>query len=303
MRVIRWFLPVIFILNLAFVAYAEDKKQEVWAPITPGPFTTFTAPLIEKGKFSVQPFYFFNIARGVFGGDGHYSSLAPKDYKYNQQINIYTSYSPHKCIELNVQPSWQITNIRRGPLSAESAGFGDLLMNARYCGIDESYWCPRITGLFQVKLPTGKYQKADPSRLGADIIGTGSTDYTYGFSFTKGIKPVLWHLDLLYTNSPQPVRIDSIKTKFEDNYSVNGAFEWMITEKIDIMSELNWNIQGDKKLDGNRAPNTGKSSLVWGIGIGYSEKDWQMLAGYLRTLLGENVDANDTIGVTVIVTF
>jgi len=303
MRAIRWFLPVILILNLAFVAYAADKKQEVWAPITPGPFTTFTAPLVEKGKFSVQPFYFFNIARGVFGGDGHYSSLAPKDYKYNQQINIYTSYSPHECIELNIQPSWQITNIRRGPSSAESAGFGDLLMNARYCGIDESYWCPRITGLFQVKLPTGKYQKADPSRLGADIIGTGSTDYTYGFSFTKGIKPVLWHLDLLYTNSPQPVRINGIKTKFEDNYSVNGAFEWMITEKIDIMSELNWNIQGDKKLDGNRAPDTGKSSLVWGIGIGYSEKDWQMLAGYLRTLLGENVDANDTIGVTVIVIF
>lgn len=303
MRAIRGFFFIIFMLNLTLTACAEEKKQEVWAPTTPGPFTTFTAPLVEKGKFSVQPFYFFNIARGVFRGDGHYSSLAPKDYKYNQQINIYTSYSPHECVELNMQPSWQIYNIRKDSSSAEGAGFGDFLMNARYCGIDESYWCPRITGLFQVKLPTGKYQKADPSKLRGDLIGTGSTDYIYGFSFTKGIKPVLWHLDLLYTNSPQPVRIDGIKTKFEDNYAVNGAFEWMITEKIDIMSELNWNAQGDKKLDGNRTPDTGKSSLIWAIGIGYSEKGWQMLVGYLRTLLGENVDANDTIGATVKVIF
>ena len=39
------------------------------------------------------------------------------------------------------------------------------------------------------------------------------------------------------------------------------------------------------------------------MGIGYSEKDWQMLVGYQRTLLGENVDANDTVAATVIVTF
>ena len=69
------------------------------------------------------------------------------------------------------------------------------------------------------------------------------------------------------------------------------------------MSELNWNTQGDKKLDGDWTPDTGKSSLIWGIGIGYSEKDWQMLVGYQRTLLGENVDANDTIAATIIATF
>ena len=296
------FILILLILFAKDAASADDKK-DVWQPVTPGPFTTYTAPLVGEKKLSIQPFYFFNVARGTFNGDGHYSSLPSKDYRYQQNINIYTSYGLTKCLELNVQPFWYINNVKRGQASAESAAFGDFLMNIRYCGIDETTWCPSITGIFQVKLPTGKYEKGDSAKLGTDLPGTGSTDYTYGFSFTKGIKPVLWHLDLLYANSPQPVRIDGIKTKFNDTYTVNGAVEWLISEKIDIMSELNWQTQGDRKLDGNWTADTGKSSLIWSIGIGYSEKDWQVLVGYLRTLLGENVDANDTIGATVIVTF
>ena len=296
---------IIFLLSIMLIvsaAHAAEKK-DVWAPVTPGPFTTFTAPVIDQGKFSIQPLYFFNIARGIFNGERHYSSLPSKDSKYQLQIQLYTTYGLIPCVEINAQPSWQISNIKVGEKSAESTAFADFPMNIRYCGVEESSWCPRITGMFMVKLPTGKFQKSDPEKLGGDLPGTGSTDYTYGLSFTKGIKPVLWHIDLLYANSPQPVRIDGIKTKFDDTYTVNSAFEWLITEKIDIMSELNWNIQGDKKLDGDWAPDTGKSFLIWGTGIGYSEKDWQMLVGYQRTLLGENVDANDTIAATVIVTF
>lgn len=297
-------LPLILALIFAAQAQAAaGDKNEVWSPTTPGPFTTYTAPLTEKGKLSIQPFYFFSIARGFFDGDSHYSALPSEDYKYQQLINLYTSYGLMQCLELNVQPGWQITNIKYNKISAETAAFTDFLANIRYCGIEESYWCPRVTGMFQVKFPTGKYQKGDPDKLGADLPGTGSTDYTYGLSFTKGIKPVLWHLDLLYANSPQPVRINGIKTKFSDTYTVNGAFEWMITEKIDIMSELNWQTQGDRKLDGEWAADSGKASLLWAIGIGYSEKNWQALFGYIRTLAGENVDANDTIGITVAVTF
>ena len=296
-----------FLLSLVLVAsasYAAEKK-DVWAPTTPGPFTTFTAPVIEKNKFAIQPLYFFNIARGIFDGEGHYSSLPAKDYKYQQQIQLYTTYGLMQCLEINAQPSWQISNIKVDEKSAESADFADLPMNVRFCGIEEGNWCPRITGMFLVKLPTGKFQKGDPEKLGGDLPGTGSTDYTYGLSFTKGVYPIrtLFHLDLFYTNSPEPVRIDGIKTKFDDTYTVNSAFEWLITDKIDIMSELNWNTQGDKKLDGNWTPDTGKSSLIWGAGIGYSEKDWQMLVGYQRTLLGENTDANDTIAATVIAVF
>lgn len=284
-------------------AEEEMHESEVWEPTTPGPFTTFTAPLIEKNKFAIQPLYFFQISRGIFDGDGRYNSLPSGDYKYHQVIQLYTQYGVTEKIEVNAQPSWDMHNIKYDDRSAETAGFGDFLMNVRYCGIDESAWCPRITGLFQVKFPTGKYEEADEDKLGGDILGTGSTDYTYGFSFTKGIKPVVWHLDLLYTNIPSPVKIDGIKIVYDDIYTVNGAFEWIFYKKLNLLGELLWQAQGDSKWDGNYMPSTSKSSLILSIGIGYSEKYWQMLVGYQRTLLGENVDANDIIAGTVIIVF
>ncbi|MDO8536606.1 MAG: transporter [Candidatus Omnitrophota bacterium] len=302
---IRFILILLLLIIVPECSIYAADKSEIWDPITPGPFTTFTAPVVEKNKFVLQPLYFFNIGRGAFDGEGGYNSLPGKDYKYHQVIQLYTQYGLADRTEINCQPSWDMHNIRQGGNSAEAAGFGDFLMNARYCGIDESAWCPRVTGLFQVKLPTGKYQNADPDKLGGDIIGTGSTDYTYGLSFTKGAYPIrtLFHLDLLLTNAPSPVRIDGVKTGFSDTYIVNGAFEWIFYKKMNLMGELLWQTQGDKKLDGNWTADTSKSSLILSMGIGYSEKDWQMLVGYQRTLLGENVDANDTIAGTVIINF
>lgn len=283
--------------------YATHEENIIWQPTTPGPFTTFTAPLCEKEKFTVQPLYFFNTARGVFTEDGHYKSLSSSDYKYLQLIQLYMQYGVTEHIEVDAQPAWQMINIKEGPQSAESAGFADMLLIARYCAIDETKWCPRITGLFQVKLPTGKYEKSDEDRLDSDITGTGSTDFTYGLNFTKGIKPVLWHLDLLYTNIPSPVRIDGVKTHYSDIFIVNAAFEWIFYKKLNLLGELLWQTQGDAKLDGNRTPSTAQSSLIFSTGIGYSEKDWQLLVGYQRTLIGANVDANDTVAATVIIVF
>ena len=192
-----------------------------------GTVHNFYGAYCKKNKFSVQPLYFFNIARGIFDGDGHYSSLPSRDYIYQQFIQLYMQYGLTERIEINAQPQWQINYAKDEGISAESAGFADFLMNIRYCGIDETTWVPRVTGLFQVKLPTGKYEKPDEGKLLTDITGTGSTDYTYGLSFTKGAYPIrtLFHLDLLLTNAPSPVRIDGVKAEFSNTYIVNGAFE------------------------------------------------------------------------------
>ena len=294
---------LILALSFAAVVHAAENKQEIWEPTLPGPFTTFTAPLIEKSKFVMQPLYFFNMTRGTFDGDGSYNALPEKDYRYQQFIQLYTQYAPIERLEFNAQPQWKINYARTDGATAENAGFADFLMNVRWCPVDESYWCPRITPIFQVKLPTGKYQKAHPGKLGTDITGTGSTDYTFGASFTKGIKPVEWHLDALWTTSPSPVSIDGVKTEFSDQYIINGAFEWVFYKKLNLMSELLWQSQGDRKEDGSWMSSTAKSSLKWAIGIGYSEQYWQVLFGYQRTLLGENEDADDTIAATIIIIF
>ncbi len=301
------YIPLLLLLIAAVAAdgaWAGGKK-DIWAPVTPGPFTTFTAPVITKNAFVVQPLYFFNITRGIFDGDGHYSNLPSKDYKYQQLIQLYTQYGLTERIEINAQPSWQINNAKKEGISTESAGFADFLMNIRYCGIDETTWVPRITGLFQVKLPTGKYEKPDEGKLLTDITGTGSTDYTYGLSFTKGVYAIrtLFHLDLLLTNIPSPVRIDGVKTGFSNIYTVNGAFEWIFYRNFNLLGELLWQTEGNKRLDGNRASDTGRGSLIFSTGIGYSKENWQVLIGYQRTLIGNNVNANDTVASTVIITF
>jgi len=293
----------------ALCADGRRCEEDVWCPTLPGPFTTFTAPIIEKNKFVMQPLYFFNITRGIFDGEGSYTALPEKDYKYQHFIQLYMQYAPIERLEFNVQPQWQINYARArsvttdNDMSAQNAGFADFLMNLRWCPIDESYWCPRVTPIFQVKLPTGKYEKADEGKLDTDITGTGSTDYAFGASFTKGIEPVEWHLDVLWATSPAPVRVNGIKTKFGDQCIINSAFEWVFYKKLNLMSELLWQVQGDRKEDGDWAPSTSKSSLIWSIGIGYSEKYWQALFGYQRTLAGENVDANDTVAATIVVTF
>ncbi len=297
-------LSLLIAITLIDSAWAKEKK-DIWEPITPGPFVTYTAPLIKKNAFAVQPLYFFNIARGIFDGDGHYSSLPSKDYMYQQLIQLYTQYGLTECIEINAQPSWQINYAKDEGVSAQSAGFADFLMNIRYCGIDETTWVPRITGLFQVKLPTGKYEKPDEGKLLTDITGTGSTDYTYGLSFTKGVYPIrtVFHLDLLLTNVPSPVKIDGVKTIFSNTYIVNGAFEWIFYKDFNLLGELLWQTQGNRRLNGDRTPDTGWGSLIFSTGIGYSKENWQALVGYQRTLTGTNTNANDTVAGTVIITF
>lgn len=296
---------LLLILTLPMGSAWAEEKNDVWDPVTPGPFTTFTAPLIKKNAFVVQPLYFFNITRGVFDGDAHYSSLPSKDYRYQQLIQLYTQYGLTERIEINAQPQWKINYAKEEGVSAENAGFGDFLMNIRYCGIDETTWCPRVTGLFQVKLPTGKYEKPDAGKILTDITGTGSTDYTYGLSFTKGVYSIrtLFHLDLLLTNIPTPVKIDGVKTGFSNIYTVNGAFEWIFYKNFNLLGELLWQTQGDDRLDGDRASDTGQGSLIFSTGIGYSRENWQVLIGYQRTLIGNNVNANDTLAGTVIITF
>lgn len=285
--------------------HAGESRDEIWQPTTPGPFVVYTAPLCRQNELDIQPLYFFNITRGSFNEIGGYKSLSSKDYKYQQLIQLFMQYGITDCFEIDCQPSWQFNYARAGGLSAESAGFGDIQLLARFCFLDETKWLPRATGIFQAKLPTGKYEKADEGKLDTDITGTGSTDYNYGISLTKGIEPMrlLLHADFLYANIPLPARVDGVKTEFSGIFILNSAFEWIFYKNFNLMGELLWQTQGDRREDGDWAPSTEQSSLIASTGLGYSEKSWQLLIGYQRTVWGENVDANDTVAATMIFIF
>jgi hypothetical protein len=84
---------------------------------------------------------------------------------------------------------------------------------------------------------------------------------------------------------------------------LNGAFEWVIGDKLNLMSELLYQVRGDTRFDGELTPSSSYSSLLLYVGIGYSERWWQVLVGYGRTLAGENEDADDIAAATITIIF
>ena len=79
----RVFFLLLLLSCSSVCVYAEDQVCATgWNPSSAGPVTSWTAPLCGKGKFVIQPFFFYNYSRGFFNSDGHYDSLTNGDKKY-----------------------------------------------------------------------------------------------------------------------------------------------------------------------------------------------------------------------------
>ncbi len=81
------------------------------------------------------------------------------------------------------------------------------------------------------------------------------------------------------------------------------AVEYFLPKGFNLMLELNGFLQGDKWQDGDRQPSTDIRYLTIAPGIGWSNKKIQTLLAYQRTLIGTNIDANDSVVFTFVRTF
>jgi hypothetical protein len=173
----RFLIAVLFFLGcLTMRGYGQDAAPaEEWDPVSAGPATTWTAPVCEKGQLVVQPFFFYNRARGVFNANGHEDALPEGDRKYNYQQQLFAQYGLTDRLELDGQMVYQQSFIEQSGSKAHDSGLGDSYLFARVCLFEEKEgWTPHVAGVFQLKIPSGKYQHADPDKLGADLTGTGS---------------------------------------------------------------------------------------------------------------------------------
>lgn len=295
-----------FFINNALSQETCKKGSQEWNPRSAGPLTTWTAPHCGKGKFVLQPFFFYNRTRGTFNTDGHYDSLAQGDKKHQYQQQLFIQYGLTDRLELDAQTVTQENYRKQGGLKAHANGFGDSYLFLRYCAIEEHRWIPHLAGLLQLKVPTGKYQHADPNKLGTDLMGAtsggGSWDPGFGINLTKKLKPFIFHADTIY-NFPQKVRIDGVKTNYGNYLNYDFAVEYFLPKGFNLMLECNGFLQGDKKEDGERIPASDIRYLTIAPGIGWSNKKIQTLLAYQRTLTGTNTDANDSIVFTFAYTF
>lgn len=301
-----WILVMSFILFSAASAFADTTGQEEWNPLSAGPIATWTASLCGKGEFVIQPFFFYNRTRGIFNSEGHYDSLSGGDKKYQYQEQLFMQYALTDRLEIDGQLVYQQNFAKQGDLKAHSMGFGDTYLFLRYCAIEEQKILPHITAVFQLKIPTGKYQKADSDKLGTDLMGAtsggGSYDHSYGINLTKKLKPFIIHADAIYS-FPLERKIDGAKTRYGRYLNCNFGIEYFLPKGFNLMFEFNGFLQGDKIQDGEKIPASDISYFVGAAGIGWSNEKIQTLLAYQRILTGTNTDANDSVVLTVVYAF
>lgn len=297
---------IFMVVNSSFAETPAYAGSDEWNPRSAGPITTWTAPVCGKGKFVIQPFFFYNRTRGAFNSAGHYDGLPKGDKKYQYQEQLFMQYGITDRLEIDGQAVYQENYIKRGDLKAHANGFGDSYLFLRYCALEERGWLPHLAGLAQLKMPTGKYQHADPNKLGTDLMGAtsggGSWDPGFGFNLTKKLKPFIFHADAIY-GFPQKVMVDGVKTIYGKYLNYDVGVEYFLPKGFNLMLEANGFLQGDKWQDGERQPSTDIRYLTISPGIGWSCDKLQTLLAYQRIVTGTNTDANDSVALTFVYTF
>lgn len=308
-KLLRITLAAINFMMLSFVnnVFCSDEvNKEEWNPVSAGPVTTWTAPLCGKGKFVLQPFFFYNKARGSFDSEGHYDSLPEGDKKYQYQEQLFMQYGITDKLEIDAQAVYQENYIRQNDAKAHTNGFGDSYLFLRYCALEEKGRLPHLSGLAQLKIPSGKYQHTGQDKLGTDLMGAssggGSWDPGFGLNLTKKVKPFLFHADAVYS-VPQKVMVDGAKTIYGKFLNYDFGVEYFLSKGFNLMLEVNGFLQGDKWQDGARAPSTDIRYLTIAYGIGWSCNKSQILLAYQRTVTGTNTDANDSVVLTAVYAF
>lgn len=292
--------------NVAAEEASATQLQEEWNPVSAGPITTWTAPLCGKGKFVIQPFFFYNHTRGSFNSEGYYKTLPDGEGKHQCQEQLFMQYGITDRLEIDAQAVYQENYARQDDLKAHENGFGESYLFLRYCALEEKGWMPHITGLLQLKMPTGKFQHLDPNKLGTDSMGAtsggGSWDPGFGLNLTKKIRPFVFHADASYSFH-QKVKVDGVKTRYNKYLNYDVGLEYFLPKGFNLMLEANGFLQGDRWEDGGRVPSSDIRYFTLAPGIGWSCDKFQTLLAYQRTVIGTNTDANDSVVLTCVYAF
>jgi len=223
-------LIVIFSILLMGLSPLFSKAEPEYEHVQGGPSPWFTGPLlapsghaITSGHFNIEPYLYWTTTNGQYDANGKAQSIAHHFYNLLFQLPIQIGTTPWMDIQLLPQVSYKQTQ------SQHAIRFGDFPIRFDIqLLLDNSYvsWYPAIKLFISETLPTGKYQKLNPQKLGTDISGAGSFSTAAGLVLSKlfrlsGIHFLALRLELGYGYSA-PVHVKGFNA-YGGGYGTKGV--------------------------------------------------------------------------------
>jgi hypothetical protein len=283
------------LISLAIVlaaATSNGSDADDWNPPSLGPIVTWTAPACGKNVFVLQPFLFFNNKVGDFDNDGRYADIPGGESEYQMQQALFIQYGILDKLEIDAWVQFQESWIKEAGKNGQGNGMNDSYLWLRYQFLDDKGWVPCVTAFIQLRLPTGKYQNANSTRLGADITGTGSFDPGFGINLSKKLKPFMIHADVI-PGFPLETKVDGKKTQYGMYLNYDLGAECFFPYGLNLMAEMNGYWQAASKTEDNETAETKNNYLSVCAGFGWSCNKVQTLLAYQRTIAGQNTAVNN----------
>jgi hypothetical protein len=294
-------LPLIALAQVN-AAPTPTAADQVYRPMTSGPLVSYTALLTPPGRLLVQPMLGLAFGRGSYDSSGAYVPTAAGDSSLTGALSLFVEYGLSSRFATGAQVG--ATHARRAMSGASGASTGavDSLLHARGVLLQETTGIvPELVLMGLVKLPTGRSESATPAALNTDVLGAGAFELVGGVSATKGLRPVLLHLDLFYAR-PLPSRLAGQQVLLGHVLSWSFAAELPIGNgRFALAAELSAKHQGPLTRAGQAVPDTAMHDILVNGGAQLIvNNDVQIEVGYQRTIWGQNAPALDVLLVTVV---
>ncbi len=165
----------------------EEQLIQEDQPWFTGPLLTPSALVVPYGKVNIEPYVYLKTRKASYDAHGH-SKNQPKFTEYNPQLICYIGVT--ECISFQFTP--QLVSSRTEGQSSTHIGDLPLGFDFQLFAQNERPWAA-LKFYIRETLPTGHYQKLDPSNLGTDASGKGSFATQAGFIFSKEFHYSTWH--------------------------------------------------------------------------------------------------------------
>lgn len=192
------------------------------SPWLTGPLLTPSAHSVPGGFINIEPYLFVTDTFGAYNSHWKSHSLANKNISGNVQLSLQIGLTERWDCQLTPQGFY--THVEH---AGTAVRFGDLPAGVDFQILKDrpDRWYPAIKLALKELFPTGKFQRLNPHKDGADISGGGSYATTVGLVFGK-----LYHFkDVYFLNSrlavgytvPSAVRVHGFNA-YGGGFGTNG---------------------------------------------------------------------------------